>query len=94
MGCHALLQGISSTQGLNPVFTSPAFAGRFFTTSSSKTVDDFTGAIEKITSAKGLTNGAALKLKHELVDSAKTAGFVYDRASAGFVKDTQPAEAE
>ena len=40
VGCHALLQGIFPTQGLNPLFfflestslMSPALAGRFFTT--------------------------------------------------------------
>ena len=30
-GCHALLQGISPTQGLNVCLMSPALAGRFFT---------------------------------------------------------------
>ena len=35
VGCHALLQGIFPTQGLNPCFLmSPALAGIFFTTSS------------------------------------------------------------
>ena len=34
VGCHALLQGIFLTQGLNlHLFMSPALAGRFFTTS-------------------------------------------------------------
>ena len=33
VGCHALLQGIFLTQGLNPpLFVSPALAGGFFTT--------------------------------------------------------------
>ena len=33
MGCHALLQGIFLTQGIEPMSpASPAFAGRFFTT--------------------------------------------------------------
>ena len=33
MGCYALLQGIYSTQGLNPtLILSPALAGEFFTT--------------------------------------------------------------
>ena len=33
VGCHALLQGIFPTQGSNPcLLTSPALAGRFFTT--------------------------------------------------------------
>ena len=31
MGCHALLQGIFPTQGLNPSLTSPALAGRHAT---------------------------------------------------------------
>ena len=34
VGCHALLQGIFPTQGSNPSLTSPALAGRFFTTST------------------------------------------------------------
>ena len=34
VGCHALLQGIFPTQGLRPSLTSPALAGRFFTTSA------------------------------------------------------------
>ena len=35
MGCHAHLQGIFPTQGLNPhLFMSLALAGRFFTTST------------------------------------------------------------
>lgn len=68
-----------------------------------KTADDFTKATTVISGADGLTNGAALKLKHELVDAAKVAGFVYDRASASFVKElptglteepVKPAEAE
>ena len=33
VGCHALLQGVFLTQGLNPRLSSPALAGRFFTTS-------------------------------------------------------------
>ena len=33
VGCHALLQGIFPTQGSNPSLTSPALAGRLFTTS-------------------------------------------------------------
>ena len=32
--CHALLQGIFPTQGLNPSLMSPALRGRFFTTSA------------------------------------------------------------
>ena len=35
VGCHAILQGIFPTQGLNPhLFMSPALAGGFFTTSA------------------------------------------------------------
>ena len=34
VGCHALLQGIFLTQGLNPCLYSPSLAGRFFTTST------------------------------------------------------------
>ena len=35
VGCHALLQGIFPTQGLNPCFLlSPVLAGGFFTTSA------------------------------------------------------------
>ena len=35
VGCHALLQGIFPTQGLNPHhFTSPVLVGGFFTTST------------------------------------------------------------
>ena len=35
VGCHALLQGIFPTQGLNPLcLLSPALAGRFSTTST------------------------------------------------------------
>ena len=35
VGCHFLLQGILPTQGLNPcLFTSPALAGEFFTSSA------------------------------------------------------------
>ena len=33
---HALLQGIFSTQGLNPCFMSPALGGGFFTTSTTR----------------------------------------------------------
>ena len=33
VGCHALLQGIFPAQGLNLSLTSPALAGRFFTSS-------------------------------------------------------------
>ena len=32
--CHALLQGIFLTQGLNPCLFTSALAGRFFTTSA------------------------------------------------------------
>lgn len=65
-----------------------------------KTADDFTKATTVISGADGLTNGAALKLKHELIDAAKVAGFVYDRASASFINEPEkpaenkPAEAE
>ena len=36
VGCHALLQGIIQTRGLNPclLHLSPALAGKFFTTST------------------------------------------------------------
>ena len=34
VGCHALLQGIFPTQGLNVSFLDPALAGRFFATSA------------------------------------------------------------
>ena len=34
VGCHALLPGIFPTQGSNPPLTSPALAGRFFTSST------------------------------------------------------------
>ena len=34
VGCHALLQGISPTQGSDASFVSPALADRFFTTSA------------------------------------------------------------
>lgn len=50
-----------------------------------KTTEDFTQCAAKITTTEGLTPGAALKLKHELIDAASAAGFVYDRAAAGFV---------
>lgn len=61
-----------------------------------KTPDDFTDAIKTIADAteKGLTNGAALKLKHELIESATNAGFEYDRASAGFIKKSNESKAE
>lgn len=52
-----------------------------------KNADDYTKATAVIGKAEGLTNGAALKLKHELIDAAKAAGFVYDRAAACFVKE-------
>lgn len=51
-----------------------------------KDAEDFTKAIKAIADADNITTGAALKLKHELIDAAKNAGFEYDRASAGFVK--------
>lgn len=56
------------------------------------TADDFTKATKAIAEADGLTNGAALKLKHELVDKATAAGLSYDRASAGFVKSENKGE--
>ena len=34
MGCHARLQGVFPTRGLNPRLMSPALAGGFFTTSA------------------------------------------------------------
>jgi len=34
VGCHALLQGIFPTQGVNLNLASPASAGRFFTTNA------------------------------------------------------------
>ena len=34
VSCHVLLQGFFLTQGSNPCLTSPALAGRFFTTSA------------------------------------------------------------
>ena len=59
-----------------------------------KTAENFTDAIKTIAEAteNGLTNGAALKLKHELIESAKKSGFEYDRASAGFIKTEKGAE--
>lgn len=59
-----------------------------------KTAEQFTNTAKQIAESSGLTNGATLKLKHELLDSAKSAGFVYDRASAGFVKASEPAATE
>lgn len=53
-----------------------------------KTAEDYTKAIKTIADADGLTNGAALKLKHELLDAAGAAGLEYDRSAAGFVKST------
>ena len=38
VGCHALLQGIFPTQGLNLCLTSPALAGEFFTTCATREV--------------------------------------------------------
>lgn len=52
------------------------------------TAEDYTKAIAAIADAEGLTNGAALKLKHELNDAAASAGLEYDRAAAKFVKST------
>ena len=54
-----------------------------------KTADDFTKAITTIGNADGLTTGAILKLKHELLDLATAAGLEYDRSAAGFVKATE-----
>lgn len=53
-----------------------------------KSAEDYTKAIKTIADADGLTNGAALKLKHELVEAAAAAGLEYDRSAAGFVKST------
>ena len=40
VGCHALLQGIFLTQGLNPcLLMSPALAGGLFTTSATREAD-------------------------------------------------------
>lgn len=50
-----------------------------------QTAEQFTSTAKQINESSGLTNGAALKLKHELIDAADAAGFVYDRAAAGFV---------
>ena len=36
VGCHVLFQGIFQTQGTKPRLKSPALAGRFFTTSSTR----------------------------------------------------------
>lgn len=59
------------------------------------TADDFTHVAAQIATTAGLTNGAALKLKHELIDAASAAGFVYDRTAAGFVvKPEKPVETE
>jgi hypothetical protein len=58
-----------------------------------KAADDFTHIAAQIATTAGLTAGAALKLKHELIDAADAAGFVYDRTAAGFVaKPTEQAE--
>lgn len=51
-----------------------------------KVADDFTHAAAQIATTAGLTAGAILKLKHELVDAADAAGFVYDRGTTGFVE--------
>lgn len=56
-----------------------------------KTADQFTHAAAQIATTAGLTAGAALKLKHELMDAAAAAGFVYDRGATGFV--AKPADA-
>lgn len=56
-----------------------------------KTADDFTHCAAQIATGTGLTQGAVLKIKHELIESADSAGFKYDRAVAGFVeKETEP----
>lgn len=59
-----------------------------------KTAEQFTHAAAQIATTTGLTAGAALKLKHELMDAANAAGFVYDRGATGFVAKSaeQPAE--
>lgn len=59
-----------------------------------KTADQFTHAAAQIATTADLTAGAALKLKHELMDAANAAGFVYDRGATGFVAKPaeQPAE--
>lgn len=59
-----------------------------------KTAEQFTHAAAQIATTTGLTAGAALKLKHELMDAANAAGFVYDRGATGFVAKPaeQPAE--
>lgn len=54
-----------------------------------KTDKDFTAMITTIADAKNLTNGAALKLKKELVDKATESGLIYDRAIAGFKPQEQ-----
>lgn len=54
-----------------------------------KSAEAFTSVAIKIASTTVLTAGAALKLKHELIDAAGEKGFVYDRASAGFVAKSQ-----
>lgn len=54
-----------------------------------KTAEQFTATARQIAESSGLTNGAALKLKHELLDAATSAGFVYDRTAAGFVANTE-----
>ena len=59
-----------------------------------KTADDFTSAAAQIATTAGLTHGAALKLKHELIDAADSAGFVYDRAAAGFITKPEKAPVE
>lgn len=55
-----------------------------------KTADAFNKAVKAITNAQGLTPGATLKLKRELMDAAKDAGFEYIKEQAAFGK-VQPA---
>ena len=54
MGCHFLLQGISSTQGSNPA--SPVLVGRFFTTRATWETQD-------LLDCKQLSQGPRLPLQ-------------------------------
>ena len=60
VGCHALLQGIFPTQGLNLCLTSPALAGEFFTTCATWEVQQqharMTDSVTRLASLKGLGN--------------------------------------
>lgn len=56
------------------------------------TADDYSQTALKIATTTGLTASGILILKHELIDSAKGKGFVYDRASAGFVAEKTETE--